>query len=438
MFWIIQGLGIVVLILTVISFLQKEKYKMFICFSLTNAFLIPIYILSGSLLGGLLVAGAFIKSIFFAYSNAKNKRPSFEMLSVFITYYILIAIVIGGSLKDMLLLSNLLVLSFTSWQNDLNLLRSGYVLSSILLAMYDILLGAYTAGLSEIVMFVMTLSLIFRHRKSVYTDIAKKWYEMNRDFWKISICENDNYLVVSSSIDDCAYYNVSLLRDYKILKQEKNSLVYVSYDDKSFNKDLNDAYILQMCFPVVFKDTWMKLIDGFNMNNTKCKIQGVRLEKVGYNKIDDIIKVFVEGYLSKTKKDKLTKNEKSIIEHLRHFDFSNDKLETKINAYVAYFNSQPVSMVFSLTKDRETFFAKVSTLPIFRRKHIASSLIQYAIKEERKKGTINFYIVTDADSSNDKFYNFNNFKEIGRGIAFDVSKMDVYNRYLETGNIEII
>lgn len=438
MFWIIQGLGIVVLILTIVSFLQKEKWKMFICFSLTNAFLIPIYILSGSLLGGLLVAGAFIKSIFFAYSNAKNKRPSFELLSVFITYYILIAIVIDGSLKDMLLLSNLLVLSFTSWQNDLNLLRSGYVLSSILLAMYDVLLGAYTAGLSEIVMFVMALALIFRHRKSVYTDIAKKWYEMNHDFWKISICENDDCLVVSSSIDDCAYYNVSVLKDYKILKQEKNSLVYVSYDDKSFNKDLNDAYILQMCFPVVFKDTYMKLIDGFNMNNTKCKIQGVRFERVVYDKIDDVIKVFVEGYLSKTKKDKLTKNEKSIIEHLRNFDFSNDKLETKINVYVAYFNSQPVSMVFSLTKDRETFFAKVSTLPIFRRKHIASSLIQYAIKEERKKGTVNFYVVTDADSSNNKFYNFNNFTEIGRGMAFDVSDINVYNRYLETGKIEVI
>ena len=55
-----------------------------------------------------------------------------------------------------------------------------------------------------------------------------------------------------------------------------------------------------MFFPVEFQDVWMKLIDGFNLNNIKCKIQNMVYKEVGKEQVDQIIEVYIKGYHSKT------------------------------------------------------------------------------------------------------------------------------------------
>ena len=91
-------------------------------------------------------------------------------------------------------------------------------------------------------------------------------------------------------------------------------------------------------------------------------------------------------------------------------------------------------MVF-LSDGKEGYITKVSTIPSFRRKHVASSLMQYAIAEQRKKGVQEVILVTDKYSSNEKFYEFNNFVEFGQAFAFDVTNVEKYKNFLKNNVI---
>ena len=62
-FWIVQILGLLSIILTIISFFQTVKWKMMLYLTATNAILVATYILCNDVLGGVLVAGALVRTI---------------------------------------------------------------------------------------------------------------------------------------------------------------------------------------------------------------------------------------------------------------------------------------------------------------------------------------------------------------------------------------
>ena len=190
-----------------------------------------------------------------------------------------------------------------------------------------------------------------------------------------------------------------------------------------------------MFFPVVFNDVWMKLIDGFNLNNTKCKIQDVVYKEVDESCIDQIIDVYLRGYHAKTDVTKLTENEKLQVENLKHLNLTDVVDGFKVTAYLAYYNENPVSLVVMLSNDVEAFITKVSTVPIFRRKHIASSLMQYGISKQRLKGIQEIILCTDKYSSNEKFYAFNSFVEFGQAFALDVTDVSKYKDFIDNNTL---
>ena len=122
---------------------------------------------------------------------------------------------------------------------------------------------------------------------------------------------------------------------------------------------------------------------------------------------------------------------------MKKVDFNN-KAENgfKTYAYVSYFNNVPIAMLVFLSDGREGYITKVSTIPAFRRKHVASSLMQYAIGEQRKKGVQEIILVTDKYSSNEKFYEFNNFVEFGQEFAFNVENTEKYENFLKNNVID--
>lgn len=127
----------------------------------------------------------------------------------------------------------------------------------------------------------------------------------------------------------------------------------------------------------------------------------------------------------------LAPQENAIIQNIKNLKFKNEnKNEYEISAYLAYFEEIPVSLVVMLSNKVETFVTKVSTIPMFRRKYIASTLIQFGIKDQRKKGVENIMLVTDKYSINEKFYAFNNFVEFGQAFALDVKDLAKYEKFI--------
>lgn len=449
-FWIVQALGLVIVALTVASFFQKEKWKMMICLSLTNAFMIATYILSGSLLGGILVAGALFRTIiYFCYSRI-NKQPEPIIMVLFEIYYVIVSIILWDNVYSLLMIINLVVVTYTSWQRDVRVMRFGYVLSSLLLIPFDILLGAYTTAASEVIMLLSVLLSLIKYAKVTKNadNVAQRYFTANKNFWGSRVENFTNYdLIISNTVDETPFYNFCIVKNHENLfetvKEIKEKckergikeVAYLPFDAKTFDEKASDANMLQMFFPVVFNDVWMKLIDGFNLNNTKCKIQNVEYCEVGNDKIGDIIDVYLRGYHAKTDVKDLTKNERMQVENLKKLNLQESQDGIKISAYIAYYNKNPISLVVTLSNNIEAFITKVSTVPIFRRKHVASSLMQFAIGKLRLKGVQEIILVTDKYSSNEKFYAFNSFVEFGQAFALDVTDIKNYKDFIENNKL---
>ena len=203
-FLAVQGLGLGVILCTVLSFWQKEKWKMMLCFATTNAFMIAIYILSGSLLGGLLVAGALIRTIVYFIYNKSNKRPEPIVMIMFEIYYVVISIILWNNVFDLLMLINLVVVTYTSWQKDVRVLRFGYIFSSLLLIPYDILLGAYTTAVSEVIMLGSVVYSLIKYARVTKSseDVAQRYFTANRHFWGSHVEKYQDFdMIISNTVD---------------------------------------------------------------------------------------------------------------------------------------------------------------------------------------------------------------------------------------------
>lgn len=449
-FWLVQGIGVLTIIFTILSFIPKEKWKMMLCFLVTNGTMIATYILSGSLLGGLLVCGALVRTFVYFYYSKSNKRPEPIVMILFEIYYIIMAILFWDNVIDLLMLVNLVVVTYTSWQKDVKTLRFGYIFSSLLLIPYDIVLGAYTTAVSEVIMLISVLYSLIKYSKVTKSskDVAQRYFRANKNFWGSSVVENDDYdLVISNKVDNTPFYNFCILKNHKNLyetiskikdeckKQKIKEVAYLPFDGRNYDSYASDAHMLQMFFPVEFHDVWMKLIDGFNLNNTKCKIQNVIYKEVDESNINEIIEVYIKGYHAKEDMNDLDENEKTQVANLKKINLTDVVDGYKISAYIAYYNNNPISLVVMLSNHIESFITKVSTIPIFRRKHIASSLMQYGISKQRAKGIQEIMLVTDKYSSNEKFYAFNSFVEFGQAFALDVSDIKKYKRFVENNKL---
>ena len=212
-------------------------------------------------------------------------------------------------------------------------------------------------------------------------------------------------------------------------------MVYLPFDNKNYDSNTSDVHMLNMFFPIEFHDTWMKLTDGFNLNNTKCKIQDVVYRKIDVTNQKDLSEVYLRGYLNKLDVSKLAAEEKKKSKNFLNLNFDDEQNEYKLSAYIAYYNENPISMLCMLSNKIECFITKVATIPVFRRKHVASSLIQFAINNQRKEGIEDFILCTDKDSLNEKFYKFNGFVEFCQAFALDVTDMSKYEHFLENKSL---
>lgn len=446
MFWVVQALGIVVCICTCLSFFFKEKWKMMITLTITNIVLMAEYILCGSLVGGLLCLGALLRTLVFFIYSKKNKKPDAIVLIFFEIYYIVISIVLWQNMTDLLILINLLVVTYTSWQDDMRILRMGYIASSMLLIPYDILLGAYTTIFSEVAMLVMVILSLIKYSKSNNNchNIAQKYFVAQKDSWGTNVEKSDNVDLVTSSVDKSVYSNFGILKNYseipstimeiknKCKENKIKEIAYLPFENAKINEFESAANVLNMFFPIEFHDTWMKLVDGFNLNNTDCKIKDITFEEIDETKLDDVVEVYLKGYCSKNDLSDSTEQEQIISDHIKSLKLNTlEENGYAIHAYVAYFHKMPVSLVVMLGNNVEAFVTKVCTLPHFRRKHIASALIQFGITKQRKNGVESIVLVTDKHSINEKFYAFNNFVEFAQAYALDVSDTTKYEEFMD-------
>ena len=217
-FWIVQVLGLVTVLLTIFSFFQKEKWKMMLLLSVTNAVMVTTYILCGQLLGGILVVGALIRTLVYFFYSKYNKSPEPIVMVLFEIYCMVISILLFSSPVDLLMIMNILVVTYTTWQNNMRILRFGYVFSSAMLITYDIMIGAYVTAISEVIMLISVIVSLIKYSKVTksYKVVAQRFFRANKGLWGSFVEEKECYDLVTSNLDKSSYFNFGIIKAIKI------------------------------------------------------------------------------------------------------------------------------------------------------------------------------------------------------------------------------
>ena len=159
---------IVSVIILLLSRIQKTKANTLICILLFNIASIVSLVLLNQVAGTFLtVATIFRTIIFFLYYQFKIK-PNIYVLLTYEPCFLTIGIVTWNCVIDILILLDIVLFTYVSWQDNMSIVRIGMVAEAVILSTYYILIGAYINIIGEVVCLIAAFVAI------VYYDIYKR------------------------------------------------------------------------------------------------------------------------------------------------------------------------------------------------------------------------------------------------------------------------
>lgn len=399
--------------------------------TLSNISMLVTYLLLGRYLGCLLVGGATLRTfIYFAYAKF-NKRPQLIFVIFFEIYFVLLSLFLWKDFKDLFMLANLCLLTYTTWQNNMAVFRIGYIFSSVFLITYDIGVGAYVGCISEVIMLVVSVwALIKFDYLNKINDLVEHFYSTIAPTYEMQIKKNGNVeYFISSNIND-EYNNFCYLKSPEDFEQnvqeikkefelvERKPVVYFQSIE---NSNINEIMAFSKSHKLLFHDCWMKLKTGYQSKTKKCLLENVIFRPANEDDAQALLYVFNAGFVD-CSENEVYKYSKGYYDKYKKVFEDRTLKKYNIHPYIAYWENQPISVLFVYVNGTNAYICQITTLEKYRRKGVASSLIRYSIQEQRKHGIENFYLVTEKYTFLETFYMKNNFEEVSQGFCFDIKK----------------
>ena len=428
-FWIAQIIGILTVITTAFGLFQKEKFKTMICFMVSNLTMMATYFFLDRWLSLILVGIAMVRTFVYYLYAVKNKNPNNIVFAGFEVALIIVAIILWKDYLDLLMLINLCLVTYTTWQDDMKILRIGYIVSSILLLTYDIMVQAYVSAISETILLISSIIAFVKYNVINKIDnIVLTFYQAISNMYEINIEKKSNYYTLYSNKIDDVYNNFILVEDFSNLKNIKRKILNTT---RKLNKkaaiyieakqDDEIGYIMEFARKnkLLYHDVWMKLRTGYNPDNKKCLLNDVEYRSCSEKDKKDIIKIFDKGFVHQLG-DNIYKYSEQYIKTYEE-KITKDFIDNKnVVPYMAYYQNKPIALLMLYRKGTNAFLCQITTLNQYRRKRVATHLIQYAISCERKMGIEDFYLVTEKYTWLEIFYMKNNFQEISEGFCIEI------------------
>ena len=430
LFWIAQAVSVVTLIATVFGMLQKEKFKAMLWFTIANLAILTTYILLERYLGTVLVVGATLRTfVYFLYAKY-NRKPNTLVMVFFQAYFVIVSIFLWKDLFDIFMLANLVMLTYTTWQNNIQTFRLGYLFSAVLLLTYDIAVGAYVNVISDILLLGSAVIAIYKYSyKDRIKDIVFDFYSTISDSYDITLTNKEKYALVHSKAIADPYNNFAYLlgggvTDFQAIAQgaardiascKRVPAIYIRNEKYEEIPNIMETIKENK---LLYQDVWMMLHGGQNLQYKSCLIPEVQYRKADENDTDALVNLFVAGFI-KTSAEDVYKYEYSYADKIKATSSNEDCVTQKKTPYVATLNGEPIAMLYMHRNIYHAYICQITTLEKYRRNGVASSLIRYAIKCERQRGMHDFYLVTEKYTHLEVFYLKNNFEEIARGFCIE-------------------
>ena len=425
-FYIVQLLGLVNIATTVIGLSKREKSQTMLWFTFSNIVILISYILLGRYLASLLILGVTVRTfVYFIYSYRGKKIPTLIYICINL-YLIILSILLWKDFYDLILLANLLLVTYTTWKNNQSMLRLGYLFSAIFLITYDIAVGAYVSAISDLIMGITSVISIYNYDfKNRIDNIVLDFYQTIASTYKTTQIEYDKFkFIYCQSVDD-SYNNFCYLPDVNdfascnqqiidvMTEKNRKPAVYIQCKN---NENAYKVYELMKGYELLYHDVWMQLEQGQNIRRKKCLLQDIQFCLFDDSKKDEVISVFDEGFVH-TLSSNIYKYSEGYTSKYQEMLSEENLKKLNIKLYCATLNGKIIGILFVYHHIYNAYLCQITTLPEYRRKGVASSLMNFAIKEERKLGMENFYLVTEKMTYLENFYMKNNFKEISQGYC---------------------
>jgi len=163
-FWIVQGLGIVSLILFAASLQMKTKEKVLMLKVFSYMSFAVQFLLQNAMTGAAAAVLAIARgSVFYIYTK-RDMKPSKVVLAVFACLSVIFTVFTWQGMMSALPFIAMLSSLFGQWQNNLKLLRILSIFASALWVVYEFYAGLYTGMLAEIAIIISGIVALWRFR----------------------------------------------------------------------------------------------------------------------------------------------------------------------------------------------------------------------------------------------------------------------------------
>ena len=148
---VINILGIFNLLITIITFIFKEKKQILLCFLAYDILLITQYALIGRLTELIVCIIAAIKVITYFIFAIKKISPKLFVVLIFEALILLTGILTWQNWSSLVYMIAAMITTYASWQNSETILRVGYIIACSLYIINYLVIGTYMLILSEAV-----------------------------------------------------------------------------------------------------------------------------------------------------------------------------------------------------------------------------------------------------------------------------------------------
>ena len=162
-FLIVQLLGAIQLMSCIIGIFQKEKKFLLMSMILTNLCILLVYCVSNSLAGGTLTAICTIRTVVYYSHTIKDKPIPFAIFLTFALLDIIAAVLTYHGWEDIFVIVGTLIATYITYQPNMKVVRFGYVLNTIAMLTFNLLLSAYLSAISEAIFLLSTFLAINKY-----------------------------------------------------------------------------------------------------------------------------------------------------------------------------------------------------------------------------------------------------------------------------------
>ena len=159
---------ILAVIITAIGIFQKEKWKIMVFHALANLTYVVMWFVFGETATAFICIVAVIKNITYMILSYKKIKPNWIVLAVFLMAYTAITVLQWKSALNLLPLIAMLASNYGAWQDNILILRLGYIINGSCYVIYKLIVGAYISLGLELI--TLTCSIIC----FIYYNILKK------------------------------------------------------------------------------------------------------------------------------------------------------------------------------------------------------------------------------------------------------------------------